>query len=355
MSDVSTSAKQASKRSTTTKATKPTSAKDASVDGQEILAAASEAALAAASTGDLASLTYSTAKATDAEITDELEKGGPAFGSFVKSVGLAVAESQAALDANLRETAKMLSEQSIKVVAIYEQQLKDDDGTMDKGNPIIQELPLINYLMPTAYQWSRVHLEAEMKVSEFNTANGFNIKSSSNTFGASVGGGYGLMQGGWNASGRLSYGHSSSQVAGEVSSSVDSAAGTLHMEATLEPRADIRLPQPFVIQKGPRLKVTVNSVDPIMSSAEPPAEIGRKAVYDVVLTKSNGEAHTGKTVDVRCDQPLLDVSVSGNTDSNGKATVTVRRQGGAWQPGTSMQAMLRVSFGLVTETVALQL
>ena len=63
-------------------------------------------------------------RASEADITDELEKGGPALGAFLKAVGLAVADSQKALDATFRETAKMLSEQQIDVIAVFEQVLQ---------------------------------------------------------------------------------------------------------------------------------------------------------------------------------------------------------------------------------------
>ena len=114
--------------------------------------------------------------AAESNVTDELSGGGVAFGEFAKSVGLAVAAAQAALDKTLVETAKALSETEINTVAIFEQQIKDDDGTMDKGVVHIQKLPLTNYLMPTAYQWSRVYLEADMNVQEFNSRSGFNIQ-----------------------------------------------------------------------------------------------------------------------------------------------------------------------------------
>lgn len=359
-----TAKKTAAKRAKAKASTAPNAAArtaetgtDAVAAGQagDLVASAKDAVLAGMVTGDGSALAYETVTASSADITDEVEKGGPAFGAFVKAVGLAIAESQAALDANLVKTAEMLSKQTIDVIAIYEQQI-GDDGMMEQGKPIIQKLPLINYLMPTAYQWSRVHLESDMKVTEFNTANGFNIKRSGTSFGASAGGGYGLLQGGWHASGRMSVGHSSTSQSGEVSSSVDSASGTLHMEATLEPRGDVQLPQPFIVQKGPRLKVTSNSKTDIMSSTTEPQVIGRKEVFDVVLTKKDGSTpNSGQALDVRVDQPLLDVIVSGSTDNNGKATISVERKGGAWDETTRMTAVMRVSFGLVTETVAITL
>jgi hypothetical protein len=143
--------------------------------------------------------TLSAVEASPADVTDELEKGGPAFGAFVKAVGLAVADAQQKLDETLVTTAKALSETQIDVIAVFEQQL-DDDGQMDKGIIHMQKLPLINYLMPTAYKWSRVYLEADMKVKEFNGANGFNIKGKSNSFSVGASANYGVLTGGLEVS-----------------------------------------------------------------------------------------------------------------------------------------------------------
>jgi hypothetical protein len=132
---------------------------------------------------------------TQSDITDELEKSGPAFGSFVKSIGLAVAEAQQKLDETLVNTAKALSDTQIDVIAVFEQQINDEDGSMSEGIPHVQKLPLVNYLMPTAYQWSRVYLESDMNVSEFSAANGFNIQGKSQNFQAGVSGSYGMFGG----------------------------------------------------------------------------------------------------------------------------------------------------------------
>lgn len=59
------------------------------------------------------------AKASESDVTDELEKGGPALGAFLKATGLAVAGSQEELDETFRETAKLLSEAEVEVIAVF--------------------------------------------------------------------------------------------------------------------------------------------------------------------------------------------------------------------------------------------
>jgi hypothetical protein len=332
---------------------------------RELVAQASEAAAAGLATmsdgpGDGLGPLGAPLELTPTDITDQLEKGGPAFGSFVKSIGLAVAEAQAKLDETLVKTAKALSETQIDVIAVFEQQINDDTGQMEKGIPHIQKLPLVNYLMPTAYQWSRVHLEADMDVSEFSAANGINIQSRSNHFSAGASGSYSLF-GGFGARGYVGYGSSSSSVDVGTQTANSSSAGELHMEATLEPRGDIKLPQPFVTQKGPRLKVTVDSVTPIEESVAgangAPAtkkRVGTKATLTAILEKSTGGPNSGKQLEISVSEPTITYEMKGDagkTDGDGKMTITLERKGAAYVDGEPVQTLVRVWFGLAAIAV----
>jgi hypothetical protein len=298
----------------------------------------------------------------ETDVTDEIAKGGPAFGSFLKSVGVAVADSQKALDETLVATAKELSDQKIDVIAVFEQVLQDSDGQMTQGNVQIQKLPLVNYLMPTAYNFSRVYLQADMKVSEFNAANGFNIKGSSDTFSASARASYGLV-GGFGASGSASFGHASFSRSGEVSVAQDSAAGSLHMEATLEPRADVQLPRPFVLQKGPRLQVRIDSSSDIMGQAgsggAPAPKIGRQIVLKAKLVKTDGTANSGKPLDVTVSEPQFNRDTVAPTDNAGETTITIKNEWGtgiaAGQEPPRKQALVSVAFGLATQSIGISL
>jgi len=296
------------------------------------------------------------AQAADAAVTDELDKGGPAFGNFVKSVGLAVAEAQSALDDDLVRTAGTLSDAKIDVIAIFEQEI-DDDGLMKEGTILKQKLPLINYLMPTAYQWTRVYLQADMNVSEFNSANGFNIQQSSSSFRAGASAGYSLF-GGFQASGGVSYGSASSSVSGDFSSSRDLAAGSLHMEATLEPRTDVQLPKPFVIQKGPRLKLSVGGITDL-PGGDPanPKTIGKQAVITAELTAQAGRPLKDKTLEIQVSEPKLNYTTGApTTDAEGKLTITLQRKGAAFDNNAPpLTAVVRVWLGLVSQTVGITL
>lgn len=314
-------------------------------DAMGILKAASKESR---SLGPLSAVTVS-----ESDITNELEKGGPAFGSFVKSIGMAVADAQTALDLNMVNTAKALSETQIDVIAIFEQQIKDEDGTMDKGIVHLQKLPLINYIMPTVYQWSRVYLQADMNVSEFNAAHGLNIKSKSFAIGGGISFGPGMI------AGALAGGYSNVSHSQTMSYGHDTAAGTLHMEATLEPRQDVELPKPYVLQKGPRLKIMIGAREDLdkdgVVTTDPSKVVGRRVSITAELKKSNGDPHSSKTLEVSVDNPLLNYVGNGTTGADGRFSFTVSRTGAAFEPGNIIQAVVRVWFGLVSDSVIITL
>jgi len=273
----------------------------------------------------------------------------------VKSVGLAVAAAQAELDATLVKTAKALSETEINTVAVFEQQIKDDDGLMDRGNVHIQKLPLINYLMPTAYAWERVYLEADMNVQEFNSRSGFNIQQKRFSADARLSGNYGLLGFGVSGSAGMSYSNTSTGV--DASLSNDTAAGKIHMEATLAPRGDVQLPKPFVLQKGPRLQLQVGSRTPIYTENDSTKPvIGQKVVLNAVLTKTDGSPmDKDKPLSINISDSSLNYEASGKTDASGSMTLTITRSGASYDPTTPVQALVRVSFGLVTQSVGISL
>jgi hypothetical protein len=295
--------------------------------------------------------------AADSAVSDELTGNGVAFGEMVKSVGLAVAAAQAALDKTLIDTAKALSATEIETVAVYEQQINDDDGTMQKGNVQLQKLPLTNFVPITSYNWSRVYLEADANVQEFNSRTGFNIQQRSAAAGTSFSAGAGLFGLGATAKGGASFGSSSTGV--DSSLSTDLAAGKLHMEATLEPRKDVELPQPFIVQKGPRMQLLVGARESIFqdNDATKPV-IGSQVKLTAVLQKTDGSPmEAGKALSVNISDTSLqyDLSPSGQTDGNGKMTITVKRQGASFDPTTSVGAVVRVSFGLVAASAGIAL
>ena len=294
--------------------------------------------------------------ASEADIVNELEKGGPAFGGFLKSVGLAVAETQEALDKTLAKTAETLSTTEINIVAVFEQEI-DNEGNMGASKMHMQKVPLIAYLMPTAYAFREVHLRAEMDVSEFNVANGLNIKKNHVDFNLNAKAKYGI--GGFGVSGGTNLNVTHDDVGVNASSSQDRAAGKLHLEATLEPRTDVRLPQPYIVQKGPKLRLLLQKREDLDAAGNPVANgapvAGRRLTIGVELLKVNGEGLDGASLDLSCSDPTLSYEISGATAGGGKATITIRRTGAAFDPAKTVTAEVRAWKNLITASVPVTL
>lgn len=329
-------------------------------EAQDVVRMSTEAAMEGAQTAGAPSAMAATepVQAAPAAITDEMTEAAPAFGQFVKSVGLAVAEAQTSLDKTLVETAKALSDTQIDVIAVFEQQI-DDNGQMEKGNVHKEKLPLVNYIMPTAYKWDRVYLQANMKVKEFNTSNGFNIQGKSSSFAAGAQANYGFA--GFGASGSVRYSSSNYQYGGEISSATDEAAGDLQLEATLEPREDIQLPRPFVLQKGPRLKITAGARTDMLNEATPPEIIGRQVTLTADLKSKENNALTGKQLEYSISQPLLNYETfdpdnpsqaTNQTNAKGQLGIKLTRSGAAFDRTRAPEPVtVTVWLGLVSQQV----
>lgn len=301
--------------------------------------------------------------ADGSDVTDEASKTAVAFGDFVKNIGMAVAGAQEELDKTLRETAKRLSETKIEVVHTYEQELDNDGRLTNRGEAKMQSLPLINYLMPTAYQWSRVYLEAEMKVNEFNSKSGFDIQSKASSGGFGLRGGFGV--GGASFGGFGGFGASSSQTSVQNGFAMDSAAGTMKMEATLEPRGDIELPRPIILQKGPTIQLS-SAVTPMMQTppstpenpTPQPVMVGREATVTVTVKTHTGQPNANKLVEYSLDQPAINHSAGTGgltTNAQGVVTINLKREGAAFDRNTAMTVKLVVWLGMVSQTITVNL
>lgn len=361
MAQTRTRSSRGSSRRKTTSATKkdsgPLTASEATEFARRSLETSMEGLATAAGTDLILGDTASSAVG-QSDITDELTRGGPAFGSFVDSVGQAVAKAQAALDATLVQTAEALSKAEVNVLAAYEQQLNDDDGTMEKGNPIFAKIPLITMIPPTAYAWEHVQLKANMNVSEFNSANGFNIQGKSSSFSAGARAGYSMF--GFGASGSVNTSSSSYSAAGSSSYAQDYAAGQLELDALLEPRRDIRAPTPLTLKLGPTILLSVASRDFVDATdavtTDPTKVVARKVVLEVTLRKRQGDPNSGKALQFSIDQQNIDFKAdpaNATTDANGKIKINLWRRGSAAELNASVQIRVNVWFGLVNEAVGI--
>ena len=144
----------------------------------------------------------------------------------------------------------------------------------------------------------------------------------------------------------------------------DSAAGSLHMEATLEPRTDVELPRPFIVQKGPQLTASITKSEPILGtvpqgSATPAPTIGRKVTIEALLKMTNGSANNGNNLNDTVSEPQYNVAVTNPAATDNKTVIEISNNFGAQPAGTAdparKPAAVRISFGLVTQTVGITL
>lgn len=296
--------------------------------------------------------------AGEVAVHDEFAASAPAFGTFVGAVGSSVADAQAKLDKTFIETAQALSKEKVKVVSVFEQVI-DDDGKLSQGNVHETELPLINFITPTAYKWSRVYLQADMQIAEFSAETGMRIQGRSTSFNIGARASYGLFSG-FGASGSTAFSTSSYGQEVTATAQTDSAAGQLHMEATLEPRDDIRPPQPFILQKGPTLQLLLDKVEDITGQATnngPTPVLGRRATIRAVLKKQNGAGNSGKSIDTVLSESGLTVTSSGDTNGDGVTNLTIERRNPAndGTAGPPVSFVLRAQFGLVSDSLGLTL
>lgn len=295
----------------------------------------------------------------EADITDEAKSAGPVFGDFLKSVGFAVAETQDKLDKTFRDTAHALSEELIDVIAVFEQQI-DDDGRMLEGHAHVQKLPLINYVMPTIQEISHCSISADMQVREFSSSDGFQIQGQSHTLNAGASGSFGPLGG--SVSAHADYGMNIYDTKGGSNRAEDTAAGTMHLEATIQPRETVQLPKPFVTQKGPALKLTLDKVDALKEEVAGATEgapktqrrKGTKATITAELRGSNGAELSGKKLEVSVNQPTVGQSIpSSTTDSKGLVTIELERESAdEWKP---LETTVRVWLGLVSQSIIVAL
>ena len=297
----------------------------------------------------------------NSDIDDELQRGGPALAALVTGMGGSIAKAQAALDANLVTTAKALSDTKIDVIAVFEQVL-DDDGKMSAGNPIVESLPLTNYVPLPAYAFTEAKLVVDMQVSEFNSANGFNVQSKSMSASAGLAAGYSRKKG-FSISGTASGSISSSDVSGNSSYGQDYAAGQVHLEMTLEPR-DINLPKPLIIQKGPTIDLAIEAIENLDANGvvtTGATVAGRRATIRADVRKADGTANSGKPLSAVLNQPALTYSfhdgsgaLATTTATDGTIHLIVERKGTAFTPDPMLtEVNLRLGLAGASTSVTL--
>lgn len=207
----------------------------------------------------------------DANVNDESEGAGVAFGELMKSVGLAVAETQMQLNLTAADMANLLSNTPVDVI-IAEEEVFDDQGIRVGATSYKSTLPLINFVDPVFYEWPNVRLQGVFVAEEFTAASATNITQVSATLGASAGGAgkkFAIRRKAPTI--RVDVGASNTNITSQFAS--DRSYGRMRMNAMLTPRNDVVIPKPKVVTVGPRLEFFQVAIETNSAAPERTAQL----------------------------------------------------------------------------------
>jgi len=225
------------------------------------------------------------------EVSDDVKRIGRAFGSFIEDVGTGVAETQKKLDINSAAITKELAGTEIQVPSVVEQVLDDDGTPLASANAVniaYQKMSLIQFIVPTFYQWKHVQLNLSFDVEEIGAIKDFKIKKTRET------GPGGLF--GWGSSTTTK-----SSTEGTLSAT-DTKQADGSLNARLEPRPDITPPEPFLFRTGPTINfipgADVEEDDP----NDPTIKIVTGANLTIQVYKAGGEPNIDQVLKVSVNQ-----------------------------------------------------
>jgi hypothetical protein len=253
----------------------------------------------------------------NAAVGDELGRSGLAFGDLVKRTGQAIADTQNKLNSTAATTASALATTLVDVIALQEK-VYDDQGTLTDINNHTSQLPLINFIDPVVYQWSRVHLQGLYFAREWASASERQTESHVSSGGAGQGGLLLILGAGYNYNKQSDVTSQSTQA-----TTSDYAVGQMRMNALLEPRKDIGVPKPIQVIQGPYLSIVAGEIQPVMDGGR---LVARTMSVLVEYHRRDGTAIPGKIISVETDGvPWAYVTTDGQTDNNGRVEITLRR------------------------------
>lgn len=269
-----------------------------------------------------------------ADASGQLEAIAPTFGNILSSVGLGVANSQAALDKGVVDTVGKLADTMITVVTEVVEQL-DDDGLPDPDATqlVTNELSVLNFVTPTVHEWKHVALSMDMNVGAMDDETGmsFSVETQKKSAGMT-----GLFFG------LIGVGHMS--VSNEYRSMMSNSHreaqwsdGVVQLDAVLAPRRTGKFPVPASVSIGPQIFVSQGTI--IETKV---AGVVTERSIDVLISirKASGAVNPSKVVELDAGGLLPSFSstapfTGSTTNSDGQCKVTLRRSitAGFAQPG----------------------
>jgi len=279
----------------------------------------------------------------DANVSDELGRTGLALGDLIAKTGLAVAETQSKLTISSAETASALAKTLVDVIAV-EEKVYDDAGNLTEIKSHTRKLPLINFIDPAFYQWSKVRLQGQYFAREFATDTSYSASSTKISDGSGQSGLFAILGGGYN---KYSFKHN--QVDSTTTSTDDYSAGNIRMNVLLEPRNDVTVPKPRQVIQGPRLALLQGEIEDIKQGNK---IVGRTMSLLLQYNKRNGTPIAGKTFSVETNGVPWSYTGADETDANGQVEIQLRRDFVGEEPDTSpVDVIVTARKGLVQNTI----
>ncbi len=274
------------------------------------------AALGGASGGSLLGL--------GADASGQLDSIAPTFGNILSSIGLGVANSQAALDKGVIDTVQKLSDTKITVVTEVIEQL-DDDGLPDASATelITNDLSVLNFVTPTVHEWKHVSLSMDMSVGAMDDETGvsYTIDKSSMSLG-SAGLFFGLIGVGYMTSSEQ-YGSMMANNHREAQWS----SGVVQLDAVMAPRRTTKFPVPASVSIGPQIYISQGS---IVETKVGGVVTERNVDILINIRKASGAVNPSKVIELDAGGLLPSFSstapfTGSTTNSGGQCKLTLRR------------------------------
>jgi hypothetical protein len=262
--------------------------------------------------------------ALDADVSGELAALAPTFGDVLSSIGNGVARSQEALDRGLVQTARTLSDTNITIVTDVIQELNDDGLPVPEATELVEEtVSLINFVRPTAHEWSHVALSMDLSVGALDEERGMTFRNSmSSRRATNVGLFFGFL-----GIGVSSFKESSSFRSSESEFEANWAEGRVRMDAMLRPRNVEGFDPPATVTIGPQLFVSQGAVRETVSQGVVTAR-----AIDLLITARKADGSVNPNVGIIVDSGPFDLSFAATdgftgdqTNSQGQCRITLSR------------------------------
>lgn len=244
-----------------------------------------------------------------ADISNELAELAPTFSDVLLSIGTGVAESQAAFDQGLVDTATHLSKTKIEVVTDVIQEL-DDDGlpSIDQTTLVTKQVALINYMRPAAPRWKQFAVSMDVTVGAMDNESGMSFSQTQiNTTG---GGAYIWNFGGWFAADIKQ-----SSQAGYENTQTNSnwSRGKMLVDGLMETRETSSFPVPAEIVIGPSITFSQGSVKEVKNGQVVTA---RSVEILISVRKTDGSVNPNVPLEADTDRFALSWEDSTSTPNS---------------------------------------